>query len=1204
MGEARVLQANLHHASAAAAVVECCLVKGKASLALIQEPWVANTQVLGLNDAGKILCDNTGMRPRACIVFNKNVDFLPITEVCNSDLVAAFVNLKGWNGARVIMCSAYLPGEKEDPTEDLARVVAYAAQHNAELLIGCDANAHHTSWGSTDTNKRGEVLFDFLITNHLITLNVGCTPTFVTRVRQEVLDITIVTNNLARHIDKWQVSNENSMSDHRHITFEVRAALNTQTTTYRDPRSTDWAGFRNQLAQHLASFPKTIKSTESLEIAVASLTEGIHKAYEMSCPLRTKTSARKVPWWNSRLRKLREKTRALFNKVKKTQAWETYRKALLEYSKAIRKAKRASWRKLCEEIKSLPQSARLHKLLSKANTSQIGLLKRDNGSFTSNEKETLELLAATHFPGSYARDQSHQHMLHRPRNEDWSRAAKIVRPNQVQWAVDSFKPYKACGEDGIIPVLLQQGVVVLLPYLIRIFRASLAWGYIPDQWTQVRVIFIPKAGRKDYSQPKSFRPISLTSFLLKAMEKVLDRYIRDVALVTSPIHSSQHAYCKGKSTETALACLIDKVEKAVEDKEIALCAFLDIEGAFDNSSVSLLVNGLISKNVDSTTTRWIKSMLSHRRVKLALHETKIEVTTVRGCPQGGVLSPLLWTLAVDRLLFRLAELQIDAQGYADDLVIVVRGFCQNTVSQIIQKGLKTVNDWCVESDLSVNADKTIIVPFTKKRRLDKLIMPKLNGKRITFSLEAKYLGVTIDQKLTWNKHLANVLSKAKMALGASGRLMGSNWGVNPKIALWLYTSIVRPIVTYASVAWFNKTDQSTTIKKLDSLQRTACLFASGAMSTCPGMALNALLGLPPLNVFIQKEAKASMYRANIMGRKGWLSKKMRTLQDSLMDLPILGMTPDAMLLRHVFEKQYSVEMPSREDWCNNQLNYEAGCLIWYTDGSKIGRDVGCGIHGERPRFSRSVNLGHYASIFQAEVYAIIECAEANLQKQYTNHTIYINSDSQAALLALDSNVVSSKLVEDCMARLNVLGHRNRVILRWVPGHAGIIGNERADELARGGANGTQQGPEPFCGIPKSMAQRALMDSCFEIATRLWAESPGMVHSKVLIRAYDKRLTTQVRALSRNNLRTVVRALTGHCCLNKHMFNLRLSETRTCRRCGEYDETPLHLLGECGPLIHKRSVHLGKHILSPDEIKELTPKQILQFITAAGFGCDL
>ncbi|XP_028174320.1 uncharacterized protein LOC114362934 [Ostrinia furnacalis] len=373
--------------------------------------------------------------------------------------------------------------------------------------------------------------------------------------------------------------------------------------------------------------------------------------------------------------------------------------------------------------------------------------------------------------------------------------------------------------------------------------------------------------------------------------------------------------------------------------------------------------------------------------------------------------------------------------------------------------------------LSVNADKTVIIPFTRRRQLNKLVKPSLNGKEIEFSTEVKYLGVTIDQKLTWNTHLNNIIQKAKIALGSCSRMMGNNWGLNPRSVLWLYTTIVRPTISYASVVWYHKTSQKTVTDKLGSLQRLACLMATGAMSTAPGAALNALLCLTPLSMHIAKEAEASAYRIDAQGGFHCISQRMRTLLEAIKSTPTLCMTSDIMVPSCSFQKNYKVEIPHREDWLNKQVTCEKGSLIWFTDGSKMGPNVGFGVYGEQPKLRLSQSLGKFASIFQAEVYAIIECAEANLRKNYANHIIYINSDSQAALLALNSNLITSKLVENCMSRLNTLGERNRVTLRWVPGHAGIEGNENADELARAGAEGTQYGPEPFCGVPKSLARK-------------------------------------------------------------------------------------------------------------------------------------
>ena len=146
--------------------------------------------------------------------------------------------------------------------------------------------------------------------------------------------------------------------------------------------------------------------------------------------------------------------------------------------------------------------------------------------------------------------------------------------------------------DGIFAALPQEGREILIPYLVRIFRACLATGYVPALWRQAKVVFIPNSVRSSYCGPTSFRPISLISFFLKTMGRLVHRFLREKILALQPLHPNQHACQAGQSVETSLPQLAARVEKALHQQETALCVFLDIKGAFHNTCCESMCSAL------------------------------------------------------------------------------------------------------------------------------------------------------------------------------------------------------------------------------------------------------------------------------------------------------------------------------------------------------------------------------------------------------------------------------------------------------------------------------------------------------------------------------------------------------------------------------------------------------------------------------------
>jgi hypothetical protein len=130
-----------------------------------------------------------------------------------------------------------------------------------------------------------------------------------------------------------------------------------------------------------------------------------------------------------------------------------------------------------------------------------------------------------------------------------------------------------------------------------------------------------------------------------------------------PLHLTQHAYQAGKSVETALHRLMVQTEKALDQQETALGVFLDIEGAFNNTSYDSICAALAKHGVSCT----IRATLEGRLATATLGGVSRSVRVARGCPQGGALSPLLRCLVVDELIAWLNGGGVYTQGYADDM---------------------------------------------------------------------------------------------------------------------------------------------------------------------------------------------------------------------------------------------------------------------------------------------------------------------------------------------------------------------------------------------------------------------------------------------------------------------------------------------------------------------------------------------------------
>jgi ribonuclease HI len=167
------------------------------------------------------------------------------------------------------------------------------------------------------------------------------------------------------------------------------------------------------------------------------------------------------------------------------------------------------------------------------------------------------------------------------------------------------------------------------------------------------------------------------------------------------------------------------------------------------------------------------------------------------------------------------------------------------------------------------------------------------------------------------------------------------------------------------------------------------------------------------------------------------------------------------------EPKYRVTTLTREEWTRGSGTPPAvKGLIWYMDGSRTGEGTGAGVYGQSVNRRLSIPLGKYATVFQAEVYAILVCVQETETQDRPEKYVSICFDSQAGLKAFQAAKTTPPLVQQCQKALNDISARHTVGLYWVPGHAGVRGNEIANKLARSGSAQRFVGPEHFLGVSR------------------------------------------------------------------------------------------------------------------------------------------
>ena len=425
--------------------------------------------------------------------------------------------------------------------------------------------------------------------------------------------------------------------------------------------------------------------------------------------------------------------------------------------------------------------------------------------------------------------------------------------------------YKGAGPDGLKPIVMKNFGPIALRCISFIFKAIYSTGYIPLELRKSRVVFIPKPLKTDYGEAGSFRPISLTQYYFKTMERVVEWSLRENSDKYGKISKLQQAYCSTKGTDTALSTLVNMIESCILRSKICLVLSVDIKGAFNNLATKTIHKVLVDNKYPPIMIRWYMNFLKNRN---SIAEVLGIIKTIRpvcGTPQGGVLSSRIWNLAFDPLLKLLNDNSpCSPVGFADDGALCFMGIDPNTMVANAQKHLNLAIEWGAQNGLSFCPKKTTVVFFTRKYNFHKKVLPKVNkikmgGVEIKPSDNMTYLGIILDQKLNWSLHIKTKVSKAIKWLAVLKPAIDHIYGLSPSKMLWIYKQILLPRITYGAHVWGHSLtlEQQHTIKTLESL--TFRYFAQIWKNT-PTASLEVILNQKPAHLEVLSTAIKTFMR--------------------------------------------------------------------------------------------------------------------------------------------------------------------------------------------------------------------------------------------------------------------------------------------------------------------------------------------------------
>lgn len=1145
---------------------------------------------------------------------------------------------------------------------DNADLLGNIEQGVAHMIWLGDFNRHHPQWDNHDDDRlftnealgASEILIEALAEAGLELALPSGIPTHVHNVTKKWtrLDQVFITDHSMDLISMCDTvtASRGVNTDHLPILtkIDLEAAITEERETHNF-RDVDWDLFNKELESKLSELEPAavIETQHQLNDVCDSLTSAIQNTIKKVVPI-SRINAKTKRWWTKELTTLRKQADKLGRNSSKLShipnhtIHDEHTAAVKLYRTTLERTKQQHWRDWLERAVD-PDIWVVNKLInsqvSDGGKSKIPTLTHTVNNVetkaTSNEEKS-NALAKCFFPIKPPIPEDENLLAPKPCCK-----AAIITEEHIKRQLRRIKPYKAPGPDGIPNIVLTKCADMLTPRLLAIYTAIYNKTMHYNPWKHFTTVVLRKPGKPRYDIPKAYRPIALLNTMWKVLTGIVAEHLTFYTEKYNLLPDHHYGGRPSRTTTDALHMLTYRIKDAWRKGKVASVLFLDIEGAFPNAVPEKLIRNLRQRGVPKRIVEFTANMLVSRETLLKFDDYISEAIPINnGIGQGDPLSMGLYQFYNAGLLDIPSEQNQLAIAYVDDALLFASGDSfEETHDTLIDLMSKEggVADWSRDHNSPLEYSKLALIDFSHQNR--DIIRPNLVLPHGTVKPErsVKYLGVIIDQHLSWTPQHANAIKKGTTWTSQIKRIAKPSWGVTPKYARRLYIGVALPRILYGAEVWYTPAPvgkwkkgskkQLGTIgvtKKLASTQRTGAIAVTGGLRTSPSDTLDALAYLLPFDLTINSWCFRAALRISTLTEQHPLRKPMRACAKRTV---IKHKSPLHTLLRtlntdpcnteiippKIYDPSKRTKPPfkvriaaSKED-SKKEAQEATEEIQVYTDGSVIDSKVGAAAILTRPGKDHRILRYHLGSesqhtTYDAELVGLSMGMYLIKTEKLARRSTMLGVDCQAAINALQNELSTHSLTiaADTLRTATQIskerGDKNySLTIRWTAGHVGIDGNEIVDKEAKKAAKG--QSSEPS-SLPRILRRKLKASSAAlkqernktdkENWKKRWTNSHrGRKDSRIDSSSPSKHFLNLISApkLSRQAASLIAQLRISHAPLNGYLYRFKRVDNPRCPACGETEETVEHFLLHCPTYAHERWA-LEKSIKCKPNLKTL------------------